>query len=987
MARLLTHPITGAITPRSIAAYLREPMTYLEFVNTVTVAAPDPYTYWTIKAVGYAIVAGDVLRYDVWVDPFNPGLGAGAVELYLAFTPFVASAAAAAPVVTGAWVSVAFDLSALAANVILTATLANLGDGVGTHRARYRNIRITDAPGTTLRYTIWSTGDPEYNMVRTRQSNANENATAYDAPGWTGDPATVTLAFGTEAAWRDGIQHEAGLAIFPETSDAASDTGIQAGGSFKAEIVAGNIADPRTILGKVFELSLVSQVSEAGIVVREIIESRRAKVAKAQLSRNILSLDFVDVTDLTLDALHPSETYTVADYAGLFEGHVGKVINDGVGLLRRVPMVWIKKAGGDFRHAICKKRTGYTYAVQAIYRGDNAGDIGAVVPAAEYTQGVSTGAVSALDVVDVGFTNEQLNFSNQPYSLSADILVSKGAGVTDASLASEEIKYLLNSKGLTADAASFATAATYGDTNKMRVAAGYIKPTKLRAILTDLAFVARAMLTRGASGRFAILQDRPGAAAGTWLEESDSINIEPVQYSDKPAKVILSYRPARSGTEEYLATPAQRLPAGSRPDIEYHCPYISDHETADRTVDYYSKRDSVGQSVSASIHGVQLDPRELITITGSGAWTGDLTWRITEVRRPADRNDLTLELYDAAIHTYVAAALPAGATNVYTPDYSETAPLAPTTLAVISNVTAIDDSGKAFTAVNFSAAPPALNWAGLYARFKNNVTNELSPVFQLALDTGVYKTTVGHLQPNTSHTLQVWARNSAELDGAVATLAVNTVAYTGAPPTPTLSLATQPVGNVIVFGVDAPSYPHHAAVVWELQTAGGGFVVQAGESGVQLRITSVSYGTLYQARAKFKDLSGNVSTAYSGVANLTPAASISDSHITPLGVGTGSLAGLGVTNGKVASAAVTQGKISWAAQSVSASVGAGAYVSFGGAEFMIDTRFQADAADVASLPLYPGKVGGSPYRYDTVGVTNVSGAAKTFTLQYVQIIL
>lgn len=1097
MAKLLTDAVTGALTPRNIAAYFREPIRFLEFVNTITVSAPDPYTQWKIANLAYTVVAGDVLRYDVWSDPMNPGLGAGGIDLVFAGAPFTAAAAGVVDqnalalwgplnaANTGNWYTRTCSLTPIVGKALTSAQLVNGGDTVGTHRARYRNIRITDAAGTTVRASIWLSGDPTFNVDAGSQSNAGQSAVAYESEGWLGNPDHASFAVGTTEQLRDGVWHAQGLTVFPGPADrSVQDDGIQTGGEFRVQVavtvremapalefrhnasaltnsyvywkiaapaylvVAGDVlryevwtdpknatpvsnlgiggvevdltaaptagrnvplvdggavtliapptgasgqwvsraisltpiagstisavdlvnendtpgsyralyrniritdaagttervaiwksgapsfnvsnyatantsdhlvvpieapittdltftsaldllASPKNVIGRTFELELVSQVSVNGAPAREIRDIRRAKCTKASLKGNVLEMSFADITTTALDALHPSATYTVADFAELFEGHVGKPIADGVGQLVRVPMAWIKKTGGTWRHAICEKRAGMTYTVQTIYRGETEGEVGRIVPATEYTVGSTVGASTFIEVLDVIFTREQLNGSGQPYALTADVLINSGAGTTEARVFSNEVKRLLVKAGLTTDTTTFDAAATYAVTNKMWADAGYVTPKTLRFIIQNLLQIGRAMLGKNDAGSFTVIQDKAGTSVATFMESADPIQVDGVEYADSPAKVSLYYRPVISGTEQWLATPVIRTPAGAMPEARYQNPYIRDHETADRLVDYLSKRDSIGITAAASIHGVQLEPRELITIDHSKELRGLKTWQITEVSRPADKNDLALTLYDAAIHTYTAGTLPSAASNTYTPDYSNTPPLAPTALTVVSNTSAVDASGKAFASVKVRATPPTVNWAKLFVRALNTTTNVMTAPVALELVSGNYETTIGLLLPSQGYTLIFYAQNANGLDGATATTGITAAAYSGAPTAPAAVSGVQGAQDDVIFTASAPAYAHHEAVEWQVSVGGGAFGNVTETSNVYTH-PGVSYGTTYAARARFRDKSGNLS-GYTTSSNVTPAKKVDDGHVITTGISGVSIANSSINRGR-----------------------------------------------------------------------------------------
>lgn len=1110
--KLLTDPITGSQDPRSISACLREPLRYLEFRNTVTAVSPNPYTHWKIAAPNYVIQAGDRLRYWVWVDPMNPkptDQVTGGIEAQLLSAPTWFSVAgivdqegraawAGVDHNQGGWFERVLDLSSIAGNTITIFLLHNNANAIGEHVARYRDIRITDAVGTTLRTVIWSSGEPAFNEdFFSAASNAAQSVTYFDSPGALGDPAHASLAFTTNGSeFRDGVWHEgtiedkngvksgATLSVFPAPKDRAGedDGTIQAGENFRVDIAVtvkelspalefrhnlrasvnshiyrnlvainhvvaagqslvyevwpdgkntdgnaggielvfsgspsvgrdfplldtlgmhlvfgltltlaqwntrtivlspivgrtlqkiqltnesngGNfralyrnirivdaggatvfqvwptvnpilntdefnsfatdvainvieaplstdtsfdnfnqiVASPKAMIGRTFDLTLSSVVHEAGLPVREITDSRRARCVKASLEGNVIRMEMADIEAVAFSRLHPSATYTVADHPELFEAHVGLPITDGVGQLVRVPMVWIKKTGGTWKYAVCQKRAGLTYTVQTVYRGETEGEVGRIVPNTEYTIGNTVGAVSGIDVVDVRFTREQLNANGQPYALSADVLINAGAGVTEARLVTNEIKRLLLANGLTVDTASFDAAATVAVANEMFCDAGYVKPRTIKAILQDLLFIARGILVKGAGGRLKLVQDVAGGASATFMEAADGARLGTVEYADSPAKVSLFYRPSKSGTEDWQATPLTRSPNGGRPEVIHQNPYIRSHTTADRLVDFLAKRASVGVTTDVSINAVQVAPFELIAIEGATAYRGTKTWRALDIARPADRNDITLRLYDASIYTYTAGTLPAGATNVYTPDYSQTPPVAPTGGVVVTNVAESDATGKAFAKILVRAVPPTFNWSRLWAVVINTVTNAITAEHELLLSAGNYETTIGNLTPSHTHTVQFFATNSSDVKGAVQSVGFTAATYAGAPPTPIQPPLTQLTGLSIEAVVNAPTYSHHARVEWQRKTgAGGTYATVQGENSARLvDTTGLAYGTAYYYRARNVDLSGNVG-AWATENFITPVANIADVHISPLGVG----------NPSMATAAVSQGKIS-----------------------------------------------------------------------------
>ena len=174
---------TGGVYVRSVAVTTslnNSGSTVAEMTFTCAAQGPSSskYTYWKIRGSSYTIASGDVLRYDVWIDPSNPAdvssQGAGAVEINLTTTPFIGRGY---PLVDGGgdpinrrpagsrgvWISRAISLTAAAGKVISSVDLVNENSTVGTYVCKYRNMRITDASGSTEKLVIWKGGVPEFN--------------------------------------------------------------------------------------------------------------------------------------------------------------------------------------------------------------------------------------------------------------------------------------------------------------------------------------------------------------------------------------------------------------------------------------------------------------------------------------------------------------------------------------------------------------------------------------------------------------------------------------------------------------------------------------------------------------------------------------------------------------------------------------------------------------------------------------------------------
>jgi hypothetical protein len=157
-----------------------------------------------------------------------------------------------------------------------------------------------------------------------------------------------------------------------------------------------------------------------------------------------------------------------------------------------------------------------------------------------------------------------------------------------------------------------------------------------------------------------------------------------------------------------MRPPFRAPPTGGAGERRIRCPYIRDHLVADRLLSYWQKRLNTLRVASGTIYATQQANGDRISVTDSVNWTGTKDFILTGISRPADSNSVKLREYDASIYTYTAGTLPSDATNVYTPDFSYTAPLAPASLVLSSTGVSADNDGKqtAFTHSSRLRRPP-----------------------------------------------------------------------------------------------------------------------------------------------------------------------------------------------------------------------------------------------------------------------------------------
>jgi hypothetical protein len=513
-----------------------------------------------------------------------------------------------------------------------------------------------------------------------------------------------------------------------------------------------------TLRNQVCELELVSRLYLADGTTQEVTNVRRAVCKKASRRQNVTILTLADIDRSALERVFPFETFTVADFPEIFVDHVGRRIPQGVGTARKVPLTWITKTGGTWKYAATKV-LGAPGTVLTVYRGNQHGQ-GAIVDPSEYTVSTAVGASTGVQVLTIVFTQEQLDDNGRAYALDADLTL------PGSRLPSDEAKRIIEAYGLTADAATFATAAA-ADT-----AAGFAVDTLYgglengrmgSAIIADLLGVARGWLSPTTTGAWAIAQDVAKASVASFDTSADQIEVEEYGDGDIEKTVTLDYRPRSSVGEDYTGH-LSRTTTGQTGEKRVANPYIYEHVVADKLLCYWQKRLNTLRRGSAIIHAVQLANGSVVSITDNVAYTGTKDFIMTGIRRPADRNQVNLREYDAAVYVYTAGTLPADATSGYSPDYSYTPPAAPTGLTVVSGGATVAADGTMRSYALIRATPPAVNWERLMIQVTNSVSGEIYQA-QLRLNGPNYEARITGMHPSVAHTVIAWAVNANNIDG------------------------------------------------------------------------------------------------------------------------------------------------------------------------------------------------------------------------------
>lgn len=637
---------------------------------------------------------------------------------------------------------------------------------------------------------------------------------------------------------------------------------------------------------QVCDLELVTRLRREDDTVVEFTNERRAVLKSARRKKDVLSLTFADIDRAALDKVFPFETFTTADFPELFVDHVNRRIPQGVGTVPKVPLTWIVKTGGLWKYA-GPKVIGTAGTPLTVYRD------GRIIAPAEYTVGTAVGASTGVTVVTVNFAKEQIDERGKPYEITADY------SLPGSRLPADEIKRVLLLYGRTIDASSFDAAALYDQVQGFAVDPGYVEGRTGNAIIEDLLFPARSDLKQQPDGSYALVQDRPRDVTRTFDEGADVMDFEEYGDAEIPKAITMEYRPKTASKEEFTAK-LERTTTGAAGAKVWRCPYVRDHVVADRLMSYWQKRYNSLRTGTAIFHAVQLTQGEVLAVHGRLTWAGYKRFIAAAISRPVDRNAVTLREYDPAIYPYTAGTLPADATNLYTPDYSQTPPTAPGNPSVVSQGTSINEDGTetAFALLRVAGGSvPTVNVAKVFIVVVNT-TNNTQRIAELLLTAGNYELRVDGLMPNRTHQMFAYCENAFGLKGLVSgTVGFTSAEFTTAPAAPTGVGIGQDSATSLRVVWNAPTFSNFKEHIVFRQVDGGSFVEYRRTDATYLQDNAVLIGHTYGYIIRAVDRGGNESSN-SGTASLGVVRWIDDTTVIAQGIGTPSLTNSSVSRGK-----------------------------------------------------------------------------------------
>lgn len=373
------------------------------------------------------------------------------------------------------------------------------------------------------------------------------------------------------------------------------------------------------------------------------------------------------------------------------------------------------------------------------------------------------------------FTREQRDPGGGLYNIEADVLGYRSRNVAD------EIARVIGEAGGLTDATTFTAAQTVATAQRMLVdcAHGARGARKVRAILEDLLFIARGMVYRASGSSYLIVQDVPRTSSGAFDESlGDLVRIDRWWRDAYPDAVGIRYRPSSRDPNQMTIT-RKRVPngavvTGTNADPARECPYLRDHEAADRLVWYLSERSYRGRRIAGMIalarpgfmSAWDFRSRLLPSFFFGGVVLAKLRHKAAGVE---------FEGWTNLVDNYVLGTLPGDPVDVYQPDFSQTPPAVPTALRITA---AIGGTGR----VSVEARPPVENWAELWFVVTHNTNGQIMGLVlgTFSATTGLATATIGGLTTGQVYRLEAYAKNAFLLQGTIQGTFDNTVNGGGA---------------------------------------------------------------------------------------------------------------------------------------------------------------------------------------------------------------
>lgn len=481
------------------------------------------------------------------------------------------------------------------------------------------------------------------------------------------------------------------------------------------------------------------------------------------------------------------------------------------------------------------------------------------------------------NLVLIRFRREQRDFSGSLYRIEADV---RGPASRNAV---REIQRLITAAGLTVDTGEFDAAAAYADTHRMLVDCdhGRTDRRRIRAILEDLAYIARATVRRLADGSYGIAQDRATAITDVLDSRVDALAVDDIDWTpSRPKSVAIAYRPSSAEPDRMQHEPRRPVAGGTRGDAPPRTlRYLRDHEAADRLLCYLALRAQYARRLQVRLYGA----RHALAAPGTGLAVAapempaalDVTvWSAEQIVAGAR---CELAEYDPAIHVYTPGDTLPDAGPAYEPDYSHTPPAAPTALTLTALASSTATNGQTTARATARVTAPAVNWGEIWIVAIHNITGEIVPMRAAPISPGsdVHEAVISPLRPGEVYQLHGYAISPFGLRGPAVTVfnafpvgggAADTVftapGAAALPPNVVGITAQQGTGRLIEVRWAAVAAADLAEYVVERRLGGGAWSEYWRGLATNMVDRNVNYGPSYQYRVRARNTWGQYSATW-----------------------------------------------------------------------------------------------------------------------------
>jgi len=477
----------------------------------------------------------------------------------------------------------------------------------------------------------------------------------------------------------------------------------------------------------------------------------------------------------------------------------------------------------------------------------------------------------------VRFLKEQIDFSGNPYELTADLWGLKLSGSTVERNFVRCIQYLLSNTawglGLTVETTYFdQVAPLMAD----RYCDGFIGASQFNAmdIIEELLFACQGRLFYTADGKIGIdveVYDPKVKGIFGWKDGKEENIVSIDEYRKTAVREAIKTFTLQYGYNawegSYIYQNKRTVMAfGEEQTMESR--FIRDHTTADKITCFHKNRMTYGDTKLSITVGMDGRTHELGDIPKIVIpdWSINSVFNIRKMSRTLNTFKWDLTSYDVAMFTYIVGDLPDDSNADDLPDYSNTASTAPTSLQKTGSGTDQASDGSTIAYFNVSAIAALSPNKVTLVKFGYKKTAESIYTYVDGTQSGTnWYAKINGLIPGLYYDLIAVAYNAFNLASTGNPTLTSQLAPgdTTAPGAPTGLVATAGIGIITLTWTKNTEKDINHYEIYR------GWIKIADPDTTKWVDTNLTYGVTYSYNIKAVDNTGNASS-FSSSANATP---------------------------------------------------------------------------------------------------------------------